>query len=279
MWIQLQKNWKIYLIEAWGLGMFMISAAFFTILFEHKALPLRTVIEEPMLRRFLIGLAMGGTAVLLIYSPWGKKSGAHMNPAVTLTHLQLNRIPLVDAVWYIIAQFSGGSLGMFLVKMVAFKWIASPEVNYAVTVPGQAGVEVAFLMEMLISFVLFGMVLLLSNHQTLAPFTGFFVGGLIVLYITLEAPISGMSMNPARTFASAWSANVWTAWLLYFTAPIIGMNLAGYLYRVWYRRRHGGNCLTMDCNMSSSANQNKVYRVNGPKSILAKFGYTIHKQA
>lgn len=275
----LKQHWKLYLIEAWALGMFMVSAAFFTVLLENKALPLSTTIEAPMLRRFLIGLAMGSTAILLIYSQWGKKSGAHMNPAVTLTYLQLNRIAPFDAVWYILAQFGGGSLGMFLVKMLAFKWIAAPEVNYAITVPGQAGVGVAFFMEMLLSFVLFGMVLLLSNLQKIAPYTGFFVGGLIVLYITLEAPISGMSMNPARTFASAWSANVWTAWYVYFIAPVVGMNLAGYLYQIWYRRLHDGNCLTMDCHMSGLPNQNQVYQVNGPKSVMAKFGYTIHKQS
>lgn len=273
----LKQHWKLYLMEAWALGMFMISAGFFTILFEHKALPLSVIIETPILRRFLVGIAMGCTAILLIYSSWGKKSGAHLNPAVTLTHLQLRRIAPFDAAWYILAQFVGGSTGMLLVKILAFDWIASPEVNYAVTVPGSAGIGLAFLMEMLLSFLLFGMVLSLNNYPRLAPFTGFFVGALLVLYISLEAPLSGMSINPARTFASALFANVWTAWYIYFIAPVVGMNLAGYLYRRWYLWRHNGNCLTMDCHMSGNQNGNQVYQVTGPASVLAKFGNTIQK--
>jgi len=268
MWTALRTNWKIYLIEAWALGMFMISAAFFTILMEHPNLPIRNAIESPILRRFLIGLAMGLTAIALIYSNWGKRSGAHMNPAVTLTNLQLDRIRPTDAAWYILAQFIGGTLAILLFKWLAFHYVSIPEVNYAVTIPGKSGIGLAFAMEFFISFFLFLMVLILSNAKKLAPYTGFFVGGLLVIYITLEAPYSGMSMNPARTFASAYPANLWTAWWLYFIAPILGMNLAGYLYRRWYRIQHNGNCLGMDAHMSGQQYDNTTYEVLGPKSLL-----------
>lgn len=264
----LQKNWRIYLIEAWALGMFMISAAFFTILIEHPNLPIRTAIESPLLRRFLIGLAMGLTAIALIYSKWGKRSGAHMNPAVTLTNLQLDRIRPTDAAWYILAQFIGGTFAISLFKGLAFDFISIPEVNYAVTIPGSAGIWVAFGLEMLISFVLFGMVLLLSNSKKLAPYTGFFVGGLLVIYITLEAPYSGMSMNPARTFASAYPAQVWTGWWLYFVGPTVAMNFAGFLYRRWYRMMHDGNCLGMKAHMSGEQHDNATYEVLGPKELM-----------
>lgn len=268
MWTALRTNWKIYLIEAWALGMFMISAAFFTILMENPNLPIRNAIESPLLRRFLIGLAMGLTAIGLIYSNWGKRSGAHMNPAVTLTNLQLDRIRPADANWYILAQFIGGTLAILLLKWLAFYYISIPEVNYAVTIPGKAGIWVALGLETLISFLLFLMVLIISNHKKLAPYTGFFVGGLLVIYITFEAPYSGMSMNPARTVASAFPANVWTAWWLYFIGPVLGMNLAGYLYRRWYRATHNGNCLTMDSHLSGEKHDNKTYEVLGPKELL-----------
>ena len=179
----LQKNWRIYLIEAWALGMFMVSAALFTILLEHPALPLRSLIASAFWRRFFIGLAMGLTAIFLIYSTWGKRSGAHMNPAVTLAFLQLDRIRPADAAWYILAQFAGGTIAVLLFKWLAFDLIAAPEVNFAVTVPGQSGIWPALGLEMLLSFLLLGMVLVLSNHRTLAPYTGYFVGGLLVVYI------------------------------------------------------------------------------------------------
>ena len=104
-----KANWKLFIIEAWALGMFMISACVCTILIEHPDFHIATSIALPFWRRLLIGIAMGSTAILLIYSKWGKQSGAHMNPAVTLAHLHLNRIKLTDAIWYILAQVIGAS--------------------------------------------------------------------------------------------------------------------------------------------------------------------------
>jgi aquaporin Z len=69
-------------------------------------------------------------------------------------------------------------------------------------------------------------VLFASNTRNIARYTGVFAGMLVATYITLEAPISGMSMNPARTFGSAFSAQIWTALWLYFVAPPLGMLLA-----------------------------------------------------
>ena len=99
-----------------------------------------------------------------------------------------------------------------------------------VTVPGEAGVAAAFLAEVAITFVLMLTVLFVSNAPRLARYTGLFVGGLVLLYITFEAPLSGMSMNPARSFASAFLSDNWTGWWVYFTAPLLGMSLAAALY-------------------------------------------------
>jgi aquaporin Z len=74
------------------------------------------------------------------------------------------------------------------------------------------------------------MVLNCSNHRRLSRYTPYFAGLLLAVYISIEAPISGMSMNPARTFGSAFSAHSWTALWVYFTAPLVGMMLAAELY-------------------------------------------------
>jgi aquaporin Z len=58
-----------------------------------------------------------------------------------------------------------------------------------------------------------------------------FAGTLVFLYITLEAPLSGMSINPARTTASALPSGIWTSGWIYFIAPILGMLLAAQVYR------------------------------------------------
>ncbi len=98
------------------------------------------------------------------------------------------------------------------------------------TLPGEPGVAIAFLAELLIAFVLMSVVLWVSNTARLARFTGIFAGFLVALYITFEAPFSGMSMNPARTFGSAFAGHLWTALWIYFLAPVLAMQWAAAVY-------------------------------------------------
>ena len=142
------------------------------------------------------------TAVAIIYSPWGRRSGAHFNPAVTLTFWRLGKVAGWDAAFYIAAQFLGGVAGVGVARAWLGAPVAHPAVHYAVTVPGPAGPLVALGAEIAISFVLMLVVLTVSNSRA-AALTGLCSGLLVATYITLEAPLSGMSMNPARTLASA----------------------------------------------------------------------------
>ncbi len=217
-------------MEAAGLGGFMASAALVTTLVEYPQSPIRILIDDATVRRALIGLAMGLTAMGLIYSPWGKQSGAHLNPSVTLAFLRMGKIRAVDAAGYVAAQFLGGTAGLWLVAQALQPYLADPAVRYAVTVPGRPGVVTAFTAEVIISFGLMLVVLSVSNHRTFAPWTGTCAAALVAAYIVVEAPLSGMSMNPARTLASAVPAQVFTALWLYFTAPPLGMMLAAELY-------------------------------------------------
>jgi aquaporin Z len=241
----LRAHWPEYLIEAWALGMFMVSAGVVTLLVESPASPLRAALPDPLLRRALIGLAMGLTAVALIYSRWGQRSGAHINPAVTLTYLALGRIAPWDATFYVIAQFVGASLGVVAVVALAGPAFAAPEVNYVATLPGHAGPAVAFFAELLISGGLMIAVLMLSAHPRLARLTGLCAGALVAVYVALEAPLSGMSMNPARSLASAAPAGAWRYLWIYFTAPPLGMLAAAGLYVLRPNRRPGG-CAKLD---------------------------------
>jgi aquaporin Z len=230
----LQHHWPEYGMEAAGLGVFVLSACVCVTLLQHPTSPVAQVIQQPLLRRFLIGLAMALTAISIIYSPWGKQSGAHLNPSVTLTFFRLGKVAPWDALWYILAQFVGGILGVGLAVILLRPYVADPTVNYIVTAPGRFGPWVAFVAEVLISFVLMSVVLRVSNNRTLNRFTGLCAGLLVATYITLEAPLSGMSMNPARTFGSALSAQVWTALWIYFLAPPLGMLLAAEQYVRWH---------------------------------------------
>lgn len=226
----LRKHWPEYLMEACELGIFMVSASLFTILLYHPSSPALEAIPNEFIRRILMGAAMGGTLVALVYSPWGKQSGAHMNPAFTLVFLHLRKVAPWDAAFYGIAQFAGGLVGILFVTGVSSNLLAHPAVNYAATLPGPGGPWIAFTAETAISCLLLLVVLMVSNTEKLARFTGLFAGLCVALFIIFESPFSGMSMNPARTFGSAFLPHLWSTLWIYFTAPVIGMFLAAEIY-------------------------------------------------
>jgi aquaporin Z len=228
----LRRHWPEYLMEAAGLGLFMVSAGLFGSLLFHPGSPLAEGVPDPMLRRALMGLIMGVTAIAIIYSPWGQQSGAHLNPAVTLTFWRLGKVATWDAVFYALAQFAGGALGVLAVLALLGAIFADPPVSYLATMPGAAGVTVALLAEAVISFGLMTMILFTTNAPRLMPLTGVFAGCLVALFITFEAPLSGMSMNPARTLASALPGSLWHALWIYFVGPTAGMLLAVEAYRL-----------------------------------------------
>jgi aquaporin Z len=228
----LRLHWREFLIEAWALGMFMIAASV-------SSTELRTL---PALHQtLLIGITMGGTAIALIYSPWGKRSGAHMNPSVTLAFFSLGRISAVNAAWYILFQFVGGWLGVMIARLFLGPAFTQSPVRFIVTQPGGAGAGAAFGAEIAMSFTLMLTILLLSNEKRWARYTGLAAGLLIAVFVGFESPLSGMSLNPARTLASALPARDWNQLWIYFTAPIAGMWLAARVFQVlipWVERTH-----------------------------------------
>jgi aquaporin Z len=243
----LRAHWPEYLMEAGLLGAFMVSACVFGALYEFPRSPVHQAITSQLLRRMLMGISMGLTAIAIIYSPWGKQSGAHINPSVTSTFFRLGKVKFWDAIFYIGAQFAGAVLGVFLVAGFFGREIADPAVRYVVTVPGPHGPWVALLAEFAIAFGLMSAVLYFSNHHRLDSYTGLVAGLLVAIYITLEAPFSGMSMNPARTFGSALSADVWASFWIYLTAPPLGMLAAAELY-LWQRDGTAVKCCKLHHN-------------------------------
>jgi len=253
-------------MEAWGLGTFMVSACLFTILFEYPDSTVHQAITDPFLRHFLIGLAMGLTLVAIVFSPWGKRSGAHLNPSFSWAFFRLGKIQIWDAVFYSLFQFTGALLGVVVTALFFQMYLAHPAVHYAATRPGPRGPLVAFFAELGISFVLMTTVLVVSNHPKLNRFTAFFAATLVAAYITFEAPLSGMSMNPARTFGSALPALEWNSLWIYFVAPPIGMLFAAEVYRMLnglqhvycakFHHQNNKRCI-FNCNFSELTTERK----------------------
>ena len=223
-------HWPEYLMEAAGLGLFILAAAGMATLLEHPDSPVRMALDDAFQRRVLMGLAMGLTAAGLIYSPWGRRSGAHLNPSVTLAFLRLGKLQGRAAAGYVAAQFAGGVLGAAIATVLLAPWIANPSVNYVATVPGPAGAPAAFAGELSISFLLMATVLAASNAPAINRFTGLIAAGLVAAFITFEGPLSGMSMNPARTFGPSLVGGVVSGLWIYFVAPPMGMLAAAEMF-------------------------------------------------
>lgn len=219
-----------YAIEALCLAIFMALATLVTALFELPTSSVHLAISEPILRRFGIGIAMALILIAIVYSPLGMRSGAHLNPSVTLTFWRLKKIRTLDACFYILAQCLGAISGIWLAGILLGTAIANPSVNYIATVPRFAGELGAFFAEFIISLGMMTLILQVSNNPRISQLTGLFCGLLLVFYITFEAPISGMSMNPARSLGSAIPSQAWHGFWIYCIAPPLGMLLASEIY-------------------------------------------------
>jgi aquaporin Z len=232
-----------YLFEAVLLGAFMMAALAFTVLVEHPDSPVRMAIAPAIGRRLLIGLGMGATAITLIYSPWGRRSGAHMNPATTLTFARLGLVSRGTGFGYIAAQFAGGTLGVWLGRQLFGPAVEHAAVRFAVTRP-DGGLTPAFLAELTMTALLMGAVLAAARSDTWRPRSGVIAAACVATFITIEAPVSGMSLNPARSFASALWAGEFAGLWLYFLAPALGMLLAAEIARHQYPASKDSSCST-----------------------------------
>lgn len=275
----LREHWPEYLCEAAELGLFMISASLFTILLWYPSSPVPGLIPSEFVRRMLTGIAMGGTAVTLVFSPLGKRSGGHFNPAVTLTFWRLGKVKTWDAVFYVVAQFVGGMIGITIAALLLRMFLADPAVHYVATLPGPRGPGIAFIAELVIAFILMSVVLRVSNTPFLSRYTALFSGALVATFITFESPLSGMSMNPARTFASAFGGHLWTGLWIYFAAPLIAMQAAAWVYvtregKVHCAKFHHHNdhrCI-FNCEFADLAAQER-----GTVAGIADAGHRVHR--
>lgn len=234
-----QSHWPEYVLDGACLGLFMVSAAVFATFMQHPDLPFARWRDAhaiaPLFARVPMAVAMGCTAIALIYSPIGQRSGAHMNPAVTLTYTWLGRVPARDALGYVAAQLIGGLAGLAVAVWLLRGLPGDPSVNYVATLPGKWGVWPAFAGEVLMSFTLMATVLTVSSKPETARFTGVAAGCLVALFIAFEAPVSGMSMNVARTLPSNLFARQLSTLWIYAVAPLLGMLGAA----AWFVRQQG----------------------------------------
>src|SRR5260221_1473302 len=154
-------HWPEFASEAACLALFMVSATVFTTLLRNPLSQIAGWPAGPLVRRIRMGIAMGLTLVAIVYSPLGRRSGAHMNPALTLTFLRLGKMAPLDAAGYVVAQFAGGAAGIVLATALLARLPPDPSVKFVATVPGPYGAPPAVAAETASSFgmILFGLTL------------------------------------------------------------------------------------------------------------------------
>jgi aquaporin Z len=232
-----KKNWPHYLQEAFGLAIFMVSACFFGALLWSNDTSFHFEIKNEMLRNIATGILMGATALFIFFAPFTAPSGSHINPAVTITFLRLDKMCRYDAMFYIIFQILGGSIAVYVMILFLGNALTNAPVNFAVTIPGKYGVIPAAITEYFIAVITMSMVLFTSSNEHLKKYTRIFSGFLVCTWVILAGPISGFGMNPARSFASAFPAHIYTSFWIYLCMPFAGMLTAAEFYLIIERRK------------------------------------------
>ena len=174
-----------------------------------------------------IGLSFGLIVMAMIFT-FGHISGAHINPAVSVVFFVLRRIDAARLAGYVMAQLAGAALaGVAIIAIVGI------EGHAGATVPEIGGVSGAFLSELILTFFLALVVLVVAtDSRAEGSMAAIAIGGYVALAATGWGPVAGASMNPARSFGPALAANVWESHWVYWLAPVAGALLAVAAYQI-----------------------------------------------
>jgi len=224
-------HWPEYGAELLGTA-FLLFAGVSAVIFDFdKSFPLAHLLPNKSVRQLITGLLFAGSGSLVAISPLGKLSGGHINPAVTLAFWAQGKVHHFDLGGYILGQLLGAITGTLLVVLVWGGHAASA--GNGTTIPG-AGYPlwIVFLSEMSLTFLLVLSIFLFVSSHRLMRWTPLMVWLLVGVMVWLEAPISGTSLNPARSFGPALVSWLWHDHWLYWVAPPLGALLAVGAFRL-----------------------------------------------
>jgi MIP family channel proteins len=173
-----------------------------------------------------VSLVFGLVIMAMIYAT-GHLSGAHINPAVTVAFTITRHFPLRDAVAYVAAQLVGASAGALLLLAA---WSAKPA-HLGATVPS-VGNGTALAYEIVLSaFLMFVIIAVATDTRAVGPAAAIAIGGTVGLDALFGGPITGASMNPARSFGPALASGTWTSFWVYVVGPVVGAAIGALAYQ------------------------------------------------
>ena len=216
----LRRHWPEYAVEALFLAVFLLSAGAMATWLQAPTDP-----GDLAWHRAFLGIATGLLLMALIYSPWGRRSGTHLNPAITLAYLRLGKIGRWDALFYLVAQAGAAVASVEVLRAATWLPALAPP-SALTTFLGPTNLGSAFVTQLVLSASAMLLILFTSNHARWFRFTGVLYALLVMLTVACAAPLSGFGMNLARLLAVDVSrgADAWH-WLN-LLPPLLGMQFA-----------------------------------------------------
>jgi aquaporin Z len=228
----------IYLSECIGTALLVAIGLSVVIFNNGDGSPIRTLIPDAGARRALTGFLFGCTGCGITLSPVGRISGAHINPIVSFAFRLRKRMFTRHLVGYVLAQVIGSILGALPLLLWGRQ---GASVGYGNTVPIPGKIPQAFAGETITSFLLVAGIFCFTGSRKLRHFTPFLMPPLYCVMVYAEGALSGTSTNPARSLGPSVVSGIWTAWWLYWLAPLAGASLAVWFFRLpmlkWWKTR------------------------------------------
>lgn len=226
-----QLHWSEYGAELLGTA-FLVFVGLSVVVWNFaQGLPMTQLIPNKSIRLLITGLMFSGSGSLVAISPLGKLSGGHINPSVSLAFWMQGKMHHHDICGYIIAQFLGAIIGAFLLVTVWSNYAAS--INNGMTLPGASyPLWYVFLAEVTMTCLLVVAIFIFVSSDRLMRWTPLMTWLVVAIMVWLESPISGTSLNSARSFGPALVSWFWQNQWLYLIAPPMGAILAVGVFRL-----------------------------------------------
>ena len=256
----LRRHWPEYAVEALFLAVFLLTAGMASSWMQGAA--------GGALAGIVTGLVLTG----LVYSPWGRRSGSHLNPAITLAYLRLGKIRRWDALCYLVAQLGAGLAAVWLLRSGLLSPPTTPPSLLSASL-GPTNVWAAFVTELVLSAGAMLLILVTSNHARWFRWTGLLYGLLVMVIVACAAPLSGFGMNLARLLAVDLSGATASAWIN-LLPPLLGMQLAVEAYRLFT-----GRSQVLCAKLAHNTHGRCIFRCQHPYQTRALAMAAIKRQA
>jgi len=215
---------KFIFAEVTGTALLLMVGLSVVIFMFGSGSPMAELIPSIKVRQVITGFIFGSVGASIALSPLGKISGAHINPAVTIVFWLFRKLQGRLAVTYILSQFTGAVIGCLPLLL----WgRLGKSIDFGVTIPGQDyTTQAAFWGEVITTFTMVLLLIVFIGFRQIRRFTPYMFPVLYAIMVPLEADISGISTNPARSLGPAVISGQWDTFWIYLAGPLIGALLA-----------------------------------------------------